>query len=203
MKALKGTLGVWALSTAFAATMGFTVPGYCEEKDSVDKAKQVLVEADKIRNPDSPFKIMLSAEGDKEDFKVGDTLTLKFKSTQDAHLTLLDISTDGTVSIIFPNKWHESGKIEKDKEYTFPPADAGFVFRIKGPAGLEHIKAIASIDPVINVSPEKVSPAAPIPVLQDAEEAMKKVDVELKKRDAKTWAESEMKFEIKEAKDKK
>lgn len=186
--------------TACAATVGFSAAGYCEDKEPVDKAKQVLVEADKIRNPDSPFKIMLWAEGDKKDFQVGDKLTLKFRSTQDAHLTLLDISTDGTVSIIFPNKWHTSAKVEKDKEYTFPPADAGFVFKVKGPGGVEHIKAIASVEPVMNVTPEKTSPEAPIPTLQEPEEAMKKVDVELKKRDAKTWAESEMKFEIKDAK---
>lgn len=192
----------WFITTLMATCLLLAVSGtaICQPKDSGDKVKQVVAEAHKIENPNPGFEIRLWAEADKKLFKVGDTVAFKFTSSENAYLTLLSISTDGKVYKIFPNKWHESGKIEKGKEYTFPPPEAEFVFRIKGPAGVEHIKAIASLDP-LPVGPEvKPDPEQPVTAVEKPEEAMKTVAVELKKRDQKTWAESLLSFEISEPK---
>jgi hypothetical protein len=176
--------------------VGASSPGICQTKGSGDTAKQVVAEARKIQNPNPGFEIKLWMEGDMKAFTEGDTLALKFTSSENAYVTLLSVATDGQVYKIFPNKWHTSGKVEKGKEYTFPPPEAEFVFRIKGPAGMEHIKAIASLDPLPAVTEVKSDPDQPVAEVQNPEEAMKTVAVELKKRDQKTWAESMVSFEI-------
>lgn len=177
-------------------TLGLTPTPFCAGKEGSDKAKQVVAEARKIENPNPGFEIKLFTEGDKKAFNEGDTVALKFTSSENAYVTLLSISTDGQVYKIFPNKWHESSKVEKGKEYTFPPPEAEFVFRVKGPAGTEHIKAIASLDPVPVVTEAKTEPEQPIATVEKPEEAMKTVAAELKKREQKTWAESMVSFEI-------
>jgi hypothetical protein len=203
MKALRGIRWFGFIVAVCIFTVGLTTDTFCGSKDSDEKAKQVVVEARKIKNPEQVFEVKLWAEGDKKEFKAGDTISFKFKASENAYVTLLDISTDGSVHKIFPNKWHKSGKVEKGKEYRFPPPDAEFVFRVKGPGGVEYIKAIASLVPLQAVSTEKTDAEQPVTEVQKPEEAMKRVAVELKKRDKKTWAESLVSFIIAEVKPEK
>jgi hypothetical protein len=196
MKALRHVRGFVTAIIAICLMLGASNQGICQTKDSGDKAKQVVAEARNIQNPNPGFEIKLVTEGDKKSFNVGDTLALKFSSSENAYVTLLSVATDGQVYKIFPNKWHESGKVEKGKEYTFPPPEAEFVFRVKGPAGVEYIKAIASLDPLMVAPEAKTDPEQPVTTVEKPEEAMKTVAVELKKRDQKTWAESMVSFEI-------
>jgi hypothetical protein len=183
--------------------LGTSGQGFCQTAAPVERAKQVVAEARKIQNPNAGFEVKLWAEGDKKTFNEGDTIALKFTSSENAYLTLLSVATDGQVYKIFPNKWHTSGKVEKGKEYTFPPPEAEFVFRLKGPAGMEHIKAIASLDPIVVAPEAKADSNQPVAEVADPETAMKTVAVELKKRDQKTWAESMVSFEITKAKPEK
>lgn len=196
MKALKGAGRFATAIMAVCLILGVSTPGICQTKDAGDKAKQVVAEARKIENPNPGFQIKLWMEGDKKALAEGDTLALKFTSSENAYVALLSVATDGQVYKIFPNKWHASAKVEKGKEYTFPPPEAEFVFRIKGPAGMEHIKAIASLDPLPPVTEVKAEPDQPVAQVENPEEAMKNVAVELKKRDRKTWAEQMVSFEI-------
>ena len=142
MKALLSRAVYAAVVGVFFCVIAMNNEGICATKDDQDTAKQVVAEARKIVNPDQSFEIKLWAEGDKKTFNVGDTIGFKFKSTENAYVTLLSIATDGKVYKILPNKWHKDGKVEKGKEYTFPPPESEFVFRVKGPEGMEYIKAI-------------------------------------------------------------
>lgn len=200
MKSMRSVSWFVTAIVAVCFVCGASTPGICQSKGSADKAKQVVAEASKIENPNPGFEIKLWADGDKKSFKTGDTVAFKFTSSENAYVTLLSIGTDGQVYKIFPNKWHESGKVEKGKEYTFPPAEAGFVFRVKGPVGVEHIKAIASLEPLAVAAEAKPDAAQPVAAVDKPEEAMKNVAVELKKRDQKTWAETMVSFEISEGK---
>jgi hypothetical protein len=196
MKELKGIH--WSMVTVAVCVLmlGISSASFGEAKDSADTAKQVVAEARKIANPNPGFQIKLSTEGDKKSFSVGDTISVNFSSSENAYLTLLSIATDGQVYKIFPNKWHESGKVEKGKEYTFPPPEGDFVFRVKGPEGVEYIKAITSLDPLPAVAEAKTEPDQPVATVEKPEETMKTVAAELKKREQKTWAESMVSFEI-------
>ncbi|MGO9572132.1 MAG: DUF4384 domain-containing protein [Desulfomonilaceae bacterium] len=203
MKALTGIRWFIALMAVCIFTMGLTTASFGAGKEASEKAKQVVAEARKIENPNPGFQIKLWAEGDKKSFKAGDTVAFKFTSSENAYVTLLSIATDGQVYKIFPNKWHKDGKVEKGKEYTFPPSESDFVFRVKGPEGIEYIKAIATLDPLPAASEVKADPEQPMATVEKPEEAMKNVAVELKKREQKTWAESLASFEITEAKPEK
>jgi hypothetical protein len=50
--------------------------------------------------------------------------------------------------VIFPNKFHRGSFIRAGKTYQVPLPSYGFEFRLQGPAGLERIKAIATLNKI-------------------------------------------------------
>jgi len=154
--------------------------------------------------------IDFSLKPDKDEYKVGEDVLIEFKADKDCYLALIDIGTSGKTIILFPNKWHPDNKIEKDKPYTIPPLGSEFSYRVMGPGGVEHIKAIASVDPVlskigslqeelkqpIETKPEKgqvfLSMKSPGAVLKD-------IGIEFQKLDPSKWATKECSFKIADA----
>ena len=61
---------------------------------------------------------------------------------------MLDVSPNGNITVIFPNKFHKDNFIESGVTYQFPSPDYGFEFKVAGPAGLERIKAIVTLNKV-------------------------------------------------------
>lgn len=193
----------WAVFIALMAVGSFAISlplnvqaAGTETKDQV-QPKQIAVEANEIKNPNPGFEIKLWTQGDKKAYNLKDTITFKFKANQDCYVTLLDIGTDGTVYKIFPNKWHKSSKITKDKVYTIPPEDAQFRFRVKGPMGIEYVKAIATAEPLASVSDQKEQgEQEEFSEMKDAASTIKNLKVELNKRPEKNWAESVVSFRV-------
>lgn len=172
------------------------------EEGKETKVKQIVVEANEIKNKNPGFEIKLWTEGKKTEFRFKDTITFRFKANKDCYVTLLDIGTDGTVYKIFPNKWHKSSKVKSGKVYTIPPEDAEFRFRVKGPVGIEYVKAIATLDPLKAVSEEKeTEEGEEFSEIKAADLAMKNIKVELDKRAEKDWAESVVSFKVKKEAD--
>jgi hypothetical protein len=159
-------------------------------------AKQVVAEAKNIKNENPDFLIKLWTEGDKDSYKAEDVITFMFAANKECFVTLLAISTDGSVSRIFPNRWHKEGKVEKDKVYTIPPKDADFIFRVKGPEGTEYIKAIATLDTLKSTSQLKDEPKEEFAKVEDPEMVMKNIKIELKQKDTKNWSETMVAFTI-------
>jgi hypothetical protein len=176
-------LGLW--SGALAA-----------DKSDQMRARQVEVEAKEIKNENPEFVIKLWAEGEKDNYKINDTVSFMFTANKDCYVTLINIATDGTVHQIFPNKWHKEGKVEKGKTYTIPPKEADFVFRVKGPEGTEYIKAIATLDPLKSVSQVKEDPKEEYQKIEEPETVMRNIKVELKQKDTKNWTEALATFKI-------
>ncbi|MDQ7823925.1 MAG: caspase family protein [Candidatus Eremiobacteraeota bacterium] len=106
-----------------------------------------------LRNPLEPFSVKLDLDEDKPVYKVGDQLGVTFRTDEDCHLILLHVSSDGLISVIFPNRYDSESFVKKGRKYTIPPFRDGkflFTYRIAGPSGQEMIKAIATreyIDP--------------------------------------------------------
>ena len=100
----------------------------------------------------SPFKIKVWT--DKKEYQIGEKITFSIESEESCYLTLLDIGPSGNITVIFPNKYHKDNFIISGVTYQIPSPDYGFEFDIQGPAGLERVKAIATLkpDPLIDLN---------------------------------------------------
>jgi Domain of unknown function (DUF4384) len=159
-------------------------------------------------NPGIDFKIRT----DKEGYKLGEDVAIEFMSDKDCYLALIDVGTSGKTLVLFPNKWHPDNKIEKGKIYKIPPPGSNFSFKVMGPAGEEHIKAIASLDQVLSkidslqaelkqpvqTQPEKgvTSPGEVFLSMKDPGVVLKDIGVVFKQLDPSKWATAELSFKI-------
>ena len=61
---------------------------------------------------------------------------------------MLDVGPNGNITVIFPNKYHSDNFVRAGVTYQVPSPNYGFEFDIQGPAGLERIKAIVTLNKV-------------------------------------------------------
>lgn len=167
---------------------------------SVKTAKDLVAVAATIDNPNKEFGLKLSILNDKTSFAVGDEIKFTFSADRDCYLTLLDIGTSGKVHKLFPNKWHESNKVEKDKSYAIPPDGSNFVFKVQGPVGKEYVKAIATLKPIEKLEGAVAISKGAFSEIKDAGLVLKDIGMELAQQDTKTWAETTISFDITEGK---
>lgn len=151
--------------------------------------------------------ITFELKTDKEEYRVGEDVVIRFKADKDCYLALIDIGTSGKATILFPNKWHPDNFVEKDKAYIIPPLGSEFAYKVLPPAGLEHIKAIASIEPVMSkiesLQEELKQPIETKPEkgqvflsMKDPGVVLKDIGIEFKKLDPSKWATKEHTFKI-------
>jgi len=111
-------------------------------------------------------------------------------------LTLLDIATDGAITILFPNKFHTNNLVKANKKYAIP-GDYNFEMAITGPPGIEKVKAIATLQPVklfdINFTRGSFDS---MPLNDDR--AVRGVGGLKTKLEKQHWAETEISFEIRQ-----
>ena len=81
----------------------------------------------------------------KNEYQIGEKLVFHVKSDADTYLTLLDISSNGDTTVLFPNAYQKDNFLRGGRTYKIPAEDHGFTFDVKGPPGLERIKAIATL----------------------------------------------------------
>lgn len=85
----------------------------------------------------------LSLTSDKSLYRVNDLPVFSIKSSEDCHLTLINVEAGGDGTVIFPNKFQQDNLLPADIEVKFPGADAPFQFRLKDP-GTETVIAICN-----------------------------------------------------------
>jgi TolB-like protein len=81
---------------------------------------------------------------DKKKYEVNEKIFFKIKSEKNGYLLLFDVSPNGNITVIFPNKFKKDNFIEGGVTYQIPTPDYGFEFKVTGPTGLERIKAIVT-----------------------------------------------------------
>lgn len=169
-------------------------------KRHAQTAKDLVAVASAIENANKDFGLKLSIVNEKTSFAVGDEIKFAFSADRDCYLTLLDIGTSGKVHKLFPNKWHESNKVEKGKSYSIPPEGSNFVFKVQGPAGREYVKAIATLKPIEKLEGAVSTSKGAFSEIQDAGLVLKDIGLELSQHDVKNWAETTISFEITDVK---
>jgi hypothetical protein len=75
--------------------------------------------------------------------QIGQEFTLNVQADQDCYLTLLDIGTSGNVALLLQNY-----RLHAGKPVQLSGPDAGHMWVVGGPPGVEQIKAIFTLQPV-------------------------------------------------------
>ncbi len=171
------------------------ISGWALAQSEAEKKDIVVGEMTKIRCDNPDFKIRLKPVSKKGKFYVGDQVAFEVSSTKDAYLTIIDVGTSGKAHVIFPNRWNKNNKIRKGKVYRIPGPDAGYSFKLRGPAGVNYVKAIATLKPVQFLPREVLTDAEEgFAEIKEPDKAAKDISVELGRQDKKGWAETESRF---------
>ncbi len=79
----------------------------------------------------------------KNEYQIGENIVFRVESDVDAFLTLWDIHSNGDTTLLFPNDYDKKNLIRAGVTRDIPATK--FKFDVQGPAGLERIKAIATL----------------------------------------------------------
>ena len=77
-------------------------------------------------------------------YRIGDRIVVYFRSDRDCYLTLFNIGTSGTLTVLFPNYLFQNNFTRVNRIYAIPGAEYPFEYELSGPSGVEKIKAIAT-----------------------------------------------------------
>ncbi len=194
------------LMSVLLALAAFVCVAFAAHAETTMEARDMVVEqASKIRSDNPDFKIQLKVVGKRDRIAIGDTVGFEFKSNKDAHVTILDIGSSGKVHVIFPNKMHKSNKVENGKVYRIPGKDDEYRFKVKGPTGVNFVKAIGTLKPFDWLQRESLIESKEEGLFDEVKEpvkVLKDLSVELAKNDKKGWTETETNFTIVSSKDK-
>ena len=77
-------------------------------------------------------------------FRIGDVVSYSFESKKPCYMVLLNLTSDGELVQIFPNKFHQGAFLQANKTYTVPGEDATISLEVTGPVGTDHLIALTS-----------------------------------------------------------
>jgi hypothetical protein len=123
-----------------------------------DLSQQIIHQLDiylNLNNPQSPYTILIKLNKEKPQYRVGETLQIKFKvvahknaQSKKVYIQLFSIDATGKITMIYPNKYSGFEPVEIDKEYIFPSPKDDFEWELTPPTGTEYIQAFVSERPI-------------------------------------------------------
>ena len=120
-----------------------------EEFKSAEKKKNYLDQLEKLVAA-KPHKTTFTVKAwtDKKEYEINEKIVFYVKAEKNGYLTMLDVGPNGNITVIFPNKYHRDNFVLAGVTYQVPSLNYGFEFDVQGPAGLERIKAIVTLNKV-------------------------------------------------------
>lgn len=97
---------------------------------------------DRIKAGGKEFGARLWMEKDR--LRIGDTAKVLFRVDRDCYVTIFNFSTDGTIAVLFPNRYQPGNAAKAGRTYEIPAEDGGYKIRARGPAGIERLKLFAT-----------------------------------------------------------
>ncbi len=184
-------------SSAGSANSASSAREESQKATTSPKEESYLQKLIEIHNKQSTFeiKLWLNNQAKTKNFKIGSKIHFFFQASRDCYLTLMDISTDGTINILFPNKFQPTNFIQAGRVYDIP-GDYQFDMTITGPEGIERVKAIATLQPV-NLFDFDFSKNNFDSMPYGDSRAVRGVGGLINKLEKQNWAEAEVSFEIK------
>ncbi len=101
-----------------------------------------------MENIGQRFGLEVELAGGQSSFGIGQNVQFHARSERDGYLTLVDLGTDGTVTILFPNPWDRDNRVAAGSEITFPTASMGSEIQATPPAGRGLVRAFLTPAPL-------------------------------------------------------
>lgn len=193
--------------TLVLVVLAFLATGLYAQQPSIEKQIGVEVKQEEskvdelqdIKNPDPGFNVEMWTDKKDGTYNIGEEVVFFFKTNKDCRLALFNVGTSGKVHIFFPNKYHEDNHVKAGEVYRFPPEEAKYLFKVEGPAGVDLVKAIATIDEVPLLAAADVKPEGEVQEVNEPQsELAKDIAIALKPVEAKRWSEAEMVLQVTE-----
>ncbi|WP_136657361.1 DUF4384 domain-containing protein [Nitratireductor sp. XY-223] len=120
--------------------------GAYAENASTEKFRSIAA-VENATNPISatitPIKVKDEAVFSKGVLHVGDQIGFEVTGIEGAKLYILNMDSEGTISMIYPNKFDEGGEVESEDTLMLPQEDSKYHFEATGAGGTEIVKFIA------------------------------------------------------------
>jgi len=101
---------------------------------------------------DPGFAVELKTAPESHTFRDGEALVLEITASRDCYLNILNIGSDGSIGLIFPNRWTAETRVLAGKPLRVPGATQGFEVRARlrddRESDREHILVVATLDRV-------------------------------------------------------
>ncbi|TBZ11838.1 DUF4384 domain-containing protein, partial [Rhizobium leguminosarum] len=81
-------------------------------------------------------------------YAIGEVVGLFIQSTENAYVTVLNVSPNGAVVKLFPNKYQTDALVGAGKRVQVPDPASGAKLQVSGPVGQEQIKVFYSSKPL-------------------------------------------------------
>ncbi len=153
---MKGKRMLFVVMTMLFAAAGILSPALAQER--YFQPSKIIVKP--------TFKIDVWVDkGCGGTYRIGDKLTIYFKSTKDCYLTLFDVSPGGQVRLLFPNRYRTDNFFEANKVHAIPAKDDNFEFEVTPPPGKETIRAVATLTSWYFMSKENLRKGDLFPII--------------------------------------
>ncbi|MDQ8181714.1 DUF4384 domain-containing protein [Pelagicoccus sp. SDUM812005] len=132
-------------------------------------------------------------------FRLGDEVRVCVRATKDCYLTLLNVSSDGEMTILFPNRHNQNNRIQGGITHEIPSDGYGFNIVLEEPLGMDRLKAIATLDPKPLLETQFDANGdffQSVPSTATAR-AMRVVAANVEKQQDGSWAAASTEFEVK------
>lgn len=107
-----------------------------------EESEDAVVKVKEEREDSQDFDLALFA--DKDEYTVDDKATFTIKSDKSCFLTLVNVDSNGTSTVLLPNKFRKDAvKLKAGRKLTFPSKKDGFQFRMAD-VGKEKVIALCS-----------------------------------------------------------
>jgi hypothetical protein len=101
-----------------------------------------------LSNPTRPFAVDLTHNGGSDGFRVNDPIALRVRSESDGYLTVVDLGTDGTVTVLYPNRFVSQSAIQAGETLEIPTTEMPFRLRASEPEGRGLVRAFVTPEPL-------------------------------------------------------
>lgn len=101
-----------------------------------------------MENPAPSFELRVGIQGESTAFGIGESVVFRAVSERDGYLTLVDLGTDGTVTVLFPNPYDRDNRVRGGQEVTFPTPGMESEIRAQSPAGRGMVRAFLTPAPL-------------------------------------------------------
>ena len=101
-----------------------------------------------LDNPGKPFNLVFGFSANKSTFRLGESIGFRAQSFRSGYLTIVDLGTDGKVTVLYPLEPGQNSQVGIDQTITIPTAAMAESFQAQNPVGRGMVRAFVTDKPM-------------------------------------------------------